>query len=216
MKQAIGLLNGADIDLKSLSSWLSLATEIYAADGAADVCLSLGFNPVVVGDQDSVKADLSGLRVERIVDQDFSDCQKLLEVARQDNVEHLIIAGHEGNRPDHVIATLSALAASPLQISLLYRLGAGLILKTGQTAALEAPKGQTFSVIPLPITQVTVTGAQWPLERAILALGERISISNQSEGNTVISAHTGQALVYIPQNVKPGNFPWRITETPSG
>ena len=213
MTRVLAVLNGGDVDRTSLHQWLQLADHVYAADGGADLCSELGSRPVVVGDFDSVMSPTAHLRTVVVHDQETTDFDKLLAVVACDGFSEVVVAGLEGDRPDHVMATLSTMIACDMSIHVLYRACIATLLVSGDVTTLQIPRGTPFSIVPLPNACVTVEGAQWPLQSASLGLGERLSVSNVAESSVSITMHHGRAMIYVYKKNAPWELPW-ITERP--
>ena len=107
--KVLGVLAGRDLAPGALQAWLAWADRVVAADGGADLCRAAGHEPdAIVGDLDSI-GDASGLT--RDEDQDTSDADKLLAYFAREGINDVILIGVEGDRLDHVLATLYLLRA---------------------------------------------------------------------------------------------------------
>lgn len=178
--------------------WAHAADRIYAADSGADALLPLGLKPVVVGDLDSVTSDLSGLRVVEDPDQDFSDCDKLLRLVYQEiESPDLVIAGLEGDRLDHMLASISSLLATPLSSRVLLETGLAYPLSAPTVFRPPVADGTTVSLLPMGHCLASMRHCRWPLDRRNLALGEFHSVSNVAHQGFEVELHDGQALLIV-------------------
>lgn len=200
-ERVLGVLGGMDIDDERLVAWTSSAQRVYAADSGADRLISLGFSPIVVGDFDSFASlpNASHLRLEQSLEQNTTDCDKLLALAKKDGVEAITMIATEGDLPDHVQATYSSCIASPLSIRFAFRRGIGWLLRAGDTVTIAAQEQQRVSLMPLlPCGGVVLQGVAWPLDNAELVPGGRVSISNEAMGETVVARiKDGAALLFL-------------------
>lgn len=192
-----------------MSRWADSAEKLYAADGAAATLIDDGFEPVVVGDLDSLPPSYRtrAQRVEHRPDQGFTDCDKLLMLAQEDGHEAITLTGIEGDQPDHMLATFSSALASPLAIRLAFRRGIGYVLQSGEVARYNVRPGARVSLLPLAeCLGISLTGVEWPLREAPLAPGRSVSISNRAtEKQIEIELGEGTAFLFIG---------WEATEMP--
>lgn len=198
--RVLGVLGGKDVDDVRLMSWASTAHTIYAADSGADRLIRAGYSPIVVGDFDSFTMfeHSQHLRLEQDTDEDRTDCDKLLALAEADGLSGLTLTCVEGDLPDHVIATLSSVAASRLRIRIAFRRGIGEVVRPLHPASVYLIAGQRVSLVPLvPCLGVRLTGARWPLDGARIDIGGRLSVSNEAKGEPVVaSIAEGCALLF--------------------
>lgn len=200
--RVLGVLNGNDTPLEMLQVWCASADIIVAADGGADRILVAGFTPhAVVGDMDSTTN--SEYRGGAEDDQETTDCDKLLAHCERANFTSVTLIGYEGDRVDHMLATLSSCASSNLDLRLVGRVQIGVLVSQKATIVLTGPR-KKVSVIPLtPCYGVDLEGVAWPLKQADLALGERISISNESlDRNVYVRIGEGTAVLFVEADTR--------------
>ncbi len=108
----VTLVGGAGCRTDELSTSLSFAPRLVAADAGAAVALAAGHTPeAVIGDLDSLPADAAEVlsdRLHEIADQDSTDFDKAL---RSITAPLLLAVGFTGGRLDHELAVMSALNA---------------------------------------------------------------------------------------------------------
>jgi thiamine pyrophosphokinase len=195
--RVLGVLDGRDMRREKLRAWAASAEFVAAADGAADLLLSLSVHPdIVIGDMDSLRSDPSTLAVLKDDDQDLTDCDKVLQWARQAGHSDLTLINIEGDLLDHVLSTLSSCVAFG-RVRIILRRGVGWVF-SGRLRAATAP-GRRVSLIPLtPCPTVDLSGVRWPLNRAPLEMGHRVSISNEATGDAVeANVDAGAAFLFI-------------------
>lgn len=201
-KRVLGVLAGQDMPLPILDAWARSADAIFAADGARNRLHELGIRPYrTVGDFDSIHSQHLAIAedLHHVPDQDSSDCDKLLRLAEREGVRKLTLASVEGDRPDHVLATLHSATKVPLEVRIAYRTGIGMILRSGTDRHFSVKPGMTVSVLPLEACDgVTLEGVRWPLTNERLTAGGAISLSNVAENESIRAAlQSGVALIYI-------------------
>lgn len=178
--KVLGVLGGKDLPDDMVAPWLAWAEIVYAADSAADRCLRLGVPPVVVGDMDSMKSPRTGLDVRADMNQDSSDADKLLTLAMDEGHEEIVLAGLEGDRFDHVLASLSSILGAGIAAKIVLRRGLGYL--GFRSLELNCEPDQRLSVIPICESRVTLEGVRWPLMAERLVPGGKASLSNRATG----------------------------------
>ena len=197
----LGVLGGMDIDDDRLIAWANSAEHLYAADSGADRLIRLGFSPTVVGDFDSFQSlpNASHLRLVQSLDQESTDCDKLLSLVALDGFDSITMTCTEGDLPDHVVATYSSCIASPLQVRFAFRRGIGWLLKSGGSLSVKTQQGQRVSLVPFAACEgVTIEGVAWPLIDEPLQPGGKVSVSNEATGDLVSArVKSGAALLFV-------------------
>ena len=165
---------------------------LIAADGGAQHYLDLGLRPAtVIGDMDSIPPqlinDLKAQGAQLIVyprDKDQTDLELALSYAVKQGVQEVLLFGLLGGRLDLSLANLTLLARDDWQnVSLVVsdEPDTAYLMRDHDAVSLHGKPGDIVSLIPLTdqVTEVTTTGLRWPLESAVLALGNTISVSNE-------------------------------------
>lgn len=167
---------------------------IVCADGGLKHAMAIGLRPhVVLGDFDSLghvereflQKEAGSVRVLRYpVEKDKTDGHLAVEYALAAGVREILMFGGLGGRFDHTLGNLLlawlCLARSvPLQI-----IGQNQyvsMLKGPDRAEIRGRPGDYVSLLPLTPTVIGVTtqGLYYPLDDAILYLGDTRGISNE-------------------------------------
>ena len=196
-KSPITLVGGAGCRTDLLSTSLSLAPRLVAADAGADVALASGHRPeAVIGDLDSLStgaAETLADRLHRIDEQDSTDFDKAL---RSIAAPLVIAVGFTGGRLDHELAAMSALIAYPNR---------PCIVLGPETLAFHCPPelilnmeaGSLVSLFPMRDVTVGMTGLRWTFDAVALAAGARIGTSNEAVGGEVRIRTSGAGLLVI-------------------
>lgn len=190
---------------------------LICADGGARHLKAAGMFPtLIVGDMDSL--DLCsqesyasmGVRIIRHPrEKDETDTELALREAFVMAPTEVRIWGALGGRIDHTLANLSLLVQG-IQRGVEVRLideWCELFLVTRRTV-LEGMEGQTVSLLPFmgEVSGVTLTGFEYPLTKAAMAVGRPYGISNVlTAGQGVIEVDSGCLLVV--RYFRPGSFP---------
>jgi thiamine pyrophosphokinase len=210
-KRVLGVLAGTDIRAEITARWAGSADAVIAADGAANRLLASGIPPtVIVGDLDSLDPliERSDTRVEEDLDQETTDCDKLLlYVQRQYSEAQFSLIGIEGDRFDHVLASLQSTARLYPTARLILRDGFGWFVTPESEVSVSAEIGQTVSLIPLlPCEGVAMQGVRWS-PKANLSPNGATSISNLAAARMVI-AELKSGLALLIQQVDTGQPTW--------
>lgn len=200
-KKVLGVLAGRDLAPGALEAWLAWADIVVAADGGADLCREAGREPdKILGDLDSV-SDSTGLTPDR--DQDSSDVDKLLAYLDAQSVQTATLIGVEGDRLDHVIATLYSCARAKLGCRLVLRAGVGHVHR-GPKVIHGMGLGRRMSLIPLGRCRVTALGFRWPLNDAWLDPLGLVSLSNEAVDPTYeLTIHEGALAIITDATIDP-------------
>jgi len=211
LERVLAVLGGRDAPLDSLAAWAASAEFVIAADGGADILAAAGARcDLVVGDLDSIGPAGLALAREtvRIEDQDTTDCDKLLDEAWRRGVRNVSVFGLEGDRLDHLLASVSSLVRSPLRSRLVLRQALAWLVRPGHEVTLDLPPGRVVSALPLqPCEGVWLTGVRWPLADAALSPGGKVSVSNESSGGEVVCRVEKGALLLFSESGE-GGAPW--------
>jgi thiamine pyrophosphokinase len=161
------------------------ASVVIAADGGARHAVALGLTVTEwVGDFDSSEGiELDAPRQTFPSEKDNTDLELALTYAKVFGAKSATILGAFGGRFDHALA--NALLASHES-----KRGFPIDLESGREAAwvllgrhaIPLHKGQTFSLLALEPTVLSLQGAKWNLENATLEAGSGLGISNLANG----------------------------------
>jgi thiamine pyrophosphokinase len=195
----LAVLAGETPSFQSLGELAQGCDIVYAADSGQDICLQNGFRPdVVVGDLDSVSERWDGIEYRERLDQDFSDCDKLLAEISLMSTTEVVIAGLEGDRFDHVLSSLGSIVRSGLNPRILFQQGYGTVVRAGGKVLFEGLKGQSFSVIGLGAAVVSTGGAIWEMDSVPVSFEMGFSLSNVIASDSLeITVHEGVALAIL-------------------
>ncbi|MBS1724963.1 MAG: thiamine diphosphokinase [Armatimonadetes bacterium] len=198
--RVLGVLSGGDTDDTQLAAWSASADVLIAADGGGNRLVALGFRPIVVGDLDSFDMTLAS-RVEAVHEdprQDRTDFDKLLEFVHDKGYRSLTVIGLEGDHLDHVLAGLSSVVRSPLDVRIVLRQAVGHVLREGQDLTYDEEPGQRVSLLPLTKCEgVSISGVKWPLQGVEMEPGGFLSVSNVATGPVHASVESGTALLIL-------------------
>jgi thiamine pyrophosphokinase len=207
---ANGILNQPDLT----RSRLHPTDRIFCADGGARHALALGLTPhAIIGDLDSLPPELvaemeaAGVAIHRHpMRKDQTDLELALEVAIAEKPDEILLFTALGGRLDHTLANI-LLLAHPKYASVRFTLVDGpqwaILLHSHQSITIRGQPGDTLSLIPLSpkVSRVTLTGVEWPLEKATLSLGSTWTISN-SLVNHQVTLQIGEGMVLLVHSDK--------------
>jgi thiamine pyrophosphokinase len=180
-------------------------TRVIAADAGIDHARLLGLMPELwVGDFDSVPADLPAdlAAVPREVfppEKDKTDGELAIAAALERGATSLVLAGaFGGKRADHAFLHLALsvqLAESGMDVLLSSGAQEGVPLLPGK-AGFDYVDGTLFSILGFSdLSDLSVSGAKWPLDHVEVAFGSSLTISNEVKGRLEIALGSGRALL---------------------
>jgi len=190
---------------------------LICADGGADHLKDAGLVPtLIVGDMDSLDRGIQesfesmGVRIIRHPrEKNETDTELALLEAFGMAPTEVLIWGALGGRIDHTLANLSLLARGierGIEVRLIDE-WCELFLVTRRTV-IDGREGQTVSVFPFTgdVSGVTLTGFEYPLTKAAMAVGHPYGISNiLAARKGGIEVESGRLLV--ARYFRPGRFP---------
>ena len=203
--------------LTALSRLPARPDVVIGVDSGVEVAVESGIAiDVAVGDFDSLAPSL----VERLDtlasevvrhphDKDASDLELALAWCRErlPAGSGVMVAGIEGDRPDHHLAAV-LLAAAPglaaLSVSVLGSEGQTWVVHAGAAAETGGlPAGSTASVIPVHgDAEVSLAGVRWPLDHHVLTAGTTLGVSNVvTDPPATVVCHRGTVLLVVPDRV---------------
>ncbi len=193
---------------------------VIGADRGARHLRAAGIVPtLIVGDMDSLDTESAkrykalGCRfIRHPREKDETDTELALREAFGMAPSEVWIWGAMGYRIDHTLANLSLLvqgAEQGIAVKLIDE-WCEVFLVTRRTA-LVGETGQTVSLFPFAgdVTGVTLTGFEYPLTKAVLAVGHPRGTSNRlAAGRGIIEIDRG-CLVAV-RYFRPGEFPGEV------
>jgi len=202
----LAVLAGAapDGDPNTLARIVTPGCLLIAVDGGAGLCLAAGLTPdLVVGDMDSVDPhtltalELRGVELVKVpAEKDFNDLQLGVDEALARGATSLTATGVVGGRVDHLLCNLGTLQTD-LPVSVVERDVTIDFLGASRSGCVVSGDDVTFSVVALGgECTVSVTGARWPLDRAVLEPLSSLGLSNRvADDDAHIAVHRGRCVV---------------------
>lgn len=195
----VALLGAGAAKKTDLLRALTLAPRFFCADGGGDQAVDWGIVPEkVIGDLDSVcfdKMESAGVDTVFIEDQNSTDFEKCLRVI---SAPLIVGVGFLGNRLDHQLAALNALAKNSNQPVILLGQGEVCFLCPSELR-LQLPQDTRFSLFPLIPSLCESTGLVWPLNGLDLSPIGQVATSNATlEGGVTIKVLSGALVVILP------------------
>lgn len=204
-KRCVIIAGSPDCSPNFLSETVVESDYVICADKGYKYALCAGIKPdLFVGDcdsfSDSISSELSSIRLD--VHKDDSDTAHSVDYALENDFKNIIILGAVGGRIDHTLANICILQ----HIS--YNGGRGelisenekiLFLKTGHYD-FENLIGLTFSLFPFGCKNafVSIGGAEYPLNKAVLASDVTLGLSNVFISNKAfVDVYDGNAIIII-------------------
>jgi thiamine pyrophosphokinase len=190
---------------------------VVCVDGGAGNALALGLEPqVVIGDMDSIEADLRRhlekegcLFVEHPSRKDETDSELAVSYALSHGATELILLAALGGRADHTLANVMLLAVPELaQIPARLIDGNQELVMVRDEVLIEGRPGDTVSLLPLTADAVGIhtEGLEYPLNDATLKFGATRGVSNVLvAAEARVRVQSGLLLlVHFHQPLEPG------------
>ncbi len=195
----VTLVGGATLRPGDLSTALTFAPVLVAADGGAGTVLAAGMTPeAVIGDMDSLPEDAAKAfagRLHRIAEQDTTDFDKSL---RHITAPLVVAIGVTGGRFDHELAVMHTLVRRADRRCVV--LGAeSLIFLCPPDFSADLPAGTVFSLFPMGPVRVASEGLRWPTAGLDFAPQDLIGTSNEVNGPVRLTADCPRMLVILPR-----------------
>lgn len=171
-----------------------------AADGGIHNALQNGIRPdAIIGDADSFSpADYIDIPYVPATDQNYTDFEKSLRYLHEHGYSEVHVYCFAGDRFDHMLAGLSAAAASPIPSITLYT-ASQKVERLPYKWRGNYPPGSRLSFLPFPSAeQVSTSGLRWNVHEEDFLLGQFISISNEALGGLVeLKYGTGSLFLVV-------------------
>ena len=173
---------------------------VLCAEGGLQKAEKLGIPcDILIGDMDSGGGDGAKDVMRFPMEKDFTDTQSCLEEAVRRGCSHVLITGATGGRLDHLLCNLHLLEA-------LEKKGVhGLIAdRDNLVQLLESGPVQVpacyryFSILPIDeqLRGVTIEGAKYPLQDAMVQRDDSLTVSNEApSGEVTIQVKEGRAFL---------------------
>ena len=219
---AVVVIGGDPPDRRVLGE-LPARYRVICADSGLDHALRLGLSPdVLIGDMDSVDhsnlvraKDGACTIIEHSADKDFTDTELALEYATQSGFRHLTLVWGGGDRIDHVLGVMAALAHARLAAfdSVRAWISADRIdvLRAGRSLIADHDVGTTISLMTLGANNAAVTtrGLKWDLHGDVLT-GDRARGVSNLVSRSPCSIHCQTGIVAV---ISPGHLSDRSSTT---
>lgn len=206
MKRAIVFLNGElSEEDKFYKEFIKKDDDIYCADGGAMHTYKLGKIPIeIIGDMDSVSKDVLAYYENKKTiikrfskDKDFTDGELILEYLDSKNYDEVIVFAAMGGRTDHALTNLNLIFKYKKTKFISEK---EEIFVVDRYFKFENQIGKEVSFIPFSdeISQLTLNGFKFPLDRYKLKRGSSICMSNIIIENTAeINFENGTLLCIL-------------------
>ena len=161
---------------------------VICADGGTLCAQAAGFRAeVYVGDSDSGGVPPAGARQVLLpAEKDLTDLQAAYQCARDGGFRRMVFTACTGGRQDHHLANLQLLETACRQGIEAVILDERNEIRCFCGGTVTVPHGgfRYFSLIPLDaeLRGVTIRGARYPLEDAVVRRGDSLTVSNETAG----------------------------------
>ena len=172
---------------------------IICADSGYDRAKKFGIKPdIIIGDMDSVKADLEdNSTIIYPQKKDFTDSELALFHAKEKGATEILMFGMIGTRMDHSYANISLLLNCRDADAVIID-GNNIIRMVFDEISIKGEIGDAVSILPFSgdVQGVTTKGLEYPLSDSTLKMGTSLGVSNKmTEKECCITIKKGAALV---------------------
>lgn len=180
---------------------------IICADGGTRHAYHMNIIPnIIIGDMDSSKDEYieyySNKKVPFIrysSDKNKTDTHICLEYAME-KYDEINLFGATGSRLDHTLGNVSILklaADKGISASIVDENNEIYVVKDG--IRLEGKKGELLSLVPLSskVEGINLKGALYPLQNAVMEIGNPYGVSNKFEESVVVLTITSGYMIVI-------------------
>jgi thiamine pyrophosphokinase len=211
--RAVVLCDGPPPPAALLDYWLQGSDLFVCTDAAGHPYDHLPRMPdAVIGDFDSLTGRIlsgkNGPRYLLVKEQDTTDSEKALHYVSEQGMTEAVLLGAVGWRLDHTLHNCFLLErfAGRLRLCLAGHQSDSVRVDPNQPVTWRLAPGTGFSLMPLagPVSGVTVQGARYPLENALIRVGGPATISNRVQTSPLrISVTGGSLLVAVERGGRP-------------
>ena len=176
------------------------AAEVICCDSAAEEFCAWGGEPTaIVGDMDSLPAELRERFADRIVlrpDQNTNDLWKAVTFAIEQGFDRITVLGAFGKREDHTIGNVMLLAARLHDADLQMVGDRGVFDFIDTPSTFESFAGQQVSLFALdPAAEISVSGLRYePPQNRLVAMWQ--GVSNEALGEEFVVKTNAPTIVY--------------------
>lgn len=181
---------------------LSQYKKIYCTDGAYNYLRLWSIKPdVVCGDFDSLNREEipNDIEVVELLDQNFTDFEKTLELLKQRNYTIIHIYGSSGMEHDHFLGNLSSALKYKDEMNLTFFDDYSSYFFADNSTILNDMNNRTISLYPFPLaTSITTKGLKYLLKGEDLEISQRVGTRNTIiENEASIEFKEGNLLIFI-------------------
>jgi len=204
--QIVILANGTFPQSEKLLNILDNAKQIICCDGAVNKLVESGREPsVIIGDLDSVKADIKEKYSDRLIhitEQDTNDLTKAVNWCVSKNITNVLILGATGEREDHTIANIALLTKYQEQIEVKMLTDNGVFIPIEETTIFDSFVGQQISIFSqTPEIEISSEGLKYPLQKLKLSSWWQGTLNESiSEQFTIRFEGRARLIVYLLNN----------------
>jgi len=208
--RAVGILGGEGYPNGELLLWVNLVDFYAIADGGIKYFKALNSAPLfVIGDIDSEghMPETKGFKYIKVVDQNSSDCDKLLFELRERGFNEVILVCGHGGRLDHQLDILNSLARNSFKGPIIYPQEIVYVLSPGYYSWFNISLSTRVSLLPMGVVKLnSYSGFEWDIPNKSLNQPDNVSLSNRTVQNSIsLEIESGYIVMTIER--KPGEVP---------
>ena len=183
-------------------SYIRNADRVICCDGSAESLVNFGREPyAIVGDIDSLSAELADRYADRIFhndDQDTNDLTKAVNWCVSRGFKDIVITGATGKREDHTLGNISLLAEYCRYANVIMATDTGIFKIYYNSAEIETFKGQQISIFSIDgNTEITLRGLKYQLNNPKITNWWVGTLNEALSDKFFIDFESGIVLVFL-------------------
>lgn len=201
MSRALLFLNGAppaQLPLRAPHHQLAVCTDGAYSNYLINRSICIDY---IIGDLDSVEliSESSHPPLIHTPDQNKTDFEKALLFLRSHGMTRIDIYGLSGHASDHFLGNLSVALHYHTQLNLTFFDDYSCFFFAPPQLVLRDVQDRIISLLPFPTAHgVSLSGFAYPLQKATLQLGQRLSLRNRAlQDEVTVKYHSGNLIIFI-------------------
>lgn len=190
--------NGTIKNVHFYKKIIKKANVIIAADGGADNCIKLGVSPnYIIGDLDSI-SNKSKEKFKKLVihdnDQNTTDMEKAISLAKKLGYKNLAIIGAIGSRMDHSLSNIITLFKTKIPSKIIDE--SNEVFAVEKEIEIKGKKGDIVSIIPVSrVEGLTYDGLKWNVKNKNVDAGWTGTSNIMTGVKATIKLKSGKIIV---------------------
>jgi thiamine pyrophosphokinase len=199
-RKVVILANGLFPTSQQVLDLLKAADLLICCDGAADKLIAKGMSPhVIIGDMDSLSAEVSELYASLMIqsdDQESNDLTKAVHYCIEKGYPSVSILGATGLREDHTLGNISLMVEyyPRIEVEIISDFGVFFLTQSGEQVPTVVGEKISFFSIDNRVC-VSSTGLKYPLNDLQLSNWYRASLNEATANHFILNFESDLPLI---------------------